>query len=246
MLVIPAVDLMAGRAVRLRQGRKAEKTEYFADPVEPALAFARAGAKYLHVIDLDGAFEGEGRNLDSVQRIIAAVGREVKIELGGGMRSLDRIERVLELGVERAIIGTAAFADPELLTAALVTFGRERIVVSLDASDGRLAIRGWEEVTGKPAGEMAAELKAAGVARVIYTDIATDGMLAGPNLPAQAQIAETGLTVIASGGISTLEDVRAVAGLESRGVEAMIIGKALYDGRIELAEAIAAARGSQP
>lgn len=241
MLVIPAIDLLQGRAVRLRQGRKSDRTEYFYDPVEPALAFAEAGAGYIHVVDLDGAFEGEGRNLDSVKRIIQALGGRVKIELGGGVRSLDRIERVLSLGVDRAILGTAASTDRDLLSAALIRYGSGRIVVGIDARAGRVAIRGWEEETDLKAVEMAAELKLSGITRIVYTDISTDGMLAGPNLPALEEIAASGLAVIASGGISTLDEVRAVAALESRGVEGMIIGKAIYDGRIDLAEAITAA-----
>ena len=241
MLVIPAIDLLQGRAVRLRQGRRTDRTEYFHDPVEPALAFAEAGASYIHVIDLDGAFEGEGRNLDSVKRIVVALSGRVKIELGGGIRSLDRIARVLDLGVVRAILGTAAFIDRDLLSAALIRYGCEKIVVGIDARGGRVAIRGWEEETGEKAVEMAAELKLSGITRIVYTDIATDGMLSGPNLPALAEITSSGLAVIASGGISTLEEVRAVAALESRGVEGMIIGKAIYDGRLDLAQAIAAA-----
>jgi len=242
MEIIPAVDLMGGRAVRLRQGRKTERTTYYEDPVVPAAAFAEAGARFLHVVDLDGAFEGDSKNLHQVRRICAAVGDPVTVELGGGLRSLEQMERAFGCGVSRVILGTAILADPELLERALERFGAERIVVGIDARDGRAAIRGWEEETGAPALEVARSAEAAGAARLIYTDIAVDGMLAGPNIKAiELMVRACGMKVIASGGISTLEHVRAVCELESSGVEAMIIGKALYEGTIDLAAALAAA-----
>ena len=241
MLIIPAVDLMEGRAVRLRQGKKAEQTVYFDDPVEPAEAFARDGAELIHVVDLDGAFEGRSKNTESVKRIVRAVSPHAAVELGGGIRNIESIERCLELGLSRVILGTAILKDPALLPRAVKKFGGERIVVGLDARDGKVAIRGWEEVTGLDALTVAREAAGEGALRIIYTDIATDGMLAGPNLEALKKICRAGLAVIASGGIATLEHVRAVASLEKLGVEGMIIGKALYDGRIALKEAIAAA-----
>ena len=243
MQVIPAVDLMGGRAVRLKQGRRNEKTEYFDDPVEPALNFARTGAQWLHVVDLDGAFEGEARNTGVVRRIIEAVSPlGMKVELGGGIRDLDRIGQVLDLGVSRAILGTAIFAVPELLHNALKTFGAERLVAGIDASGGKVAIRGWEELTGRDALDVAAMVKDQGAERIIYTDIATDGMLGGPNIPALEAVAGTGMAVIASGGVATLEHVRTVAALEGKGVEGMIVGRALYEGTVDLAEALDAAR----
>ncbi len=242
MLVLPAVDLMGGRAVRLKQGRKSEKTEYFDDPLRPALQFARAGAQWLHVVDLDGAFEGEGKNTEIVRRIVEAVlPLGMKVELGGGIRSLERIEQVLELGVARAILGTAIFTDPGLLPMALKKFGAGRIVAGIDASGGKVAIRGWEEVTGRDALDVAAEVRAQGCERIIYTDIATDGMLGGPNIPALEAVAAAGMATIASGGVSTLEHVRAVAKLAGRGVEGMIVGRAFYEGTLELAEALTSA-----
>jgi len=240
MLIIPAVDLMGGRAVRLRQGKKSEHTVYFDDPVEPAAAFARDGAKLIHVVDLDGAFEGRSKNTESVKRIVRAVSPHVAVELGGGIRSIESIQRCLELGVNRVILGTAILEEPSLLPRAVKKFGAERIVVGLDARHGRLAVRGWEEVTGHDALTIARKAAGAGALRIIYTDIATDGMLAGPNLEALENISRAGLAVIASGGIATLEHVRAVAALEKLGIEGMIIGKALYDGRIALKQAIAA------
>jgi phosphoribosylformimino-5-aminoimidazole carboxamide ribotide isomerase len=241
MLIIPAVDLMGGRAVRLRQGKKTDQTIYFDDPVEPAAAFARDGAKLIHVVDLDGAFEGRSKNTESVKRIVRAVSPHAAVELGGGIRNIESIERCLELGVSRVILGTAILKEPSLLPRAVEKFGGERIVVGLDARDGKVAIRGWEEVTGLDALTVAHKAAGAGALRIIYTDIATDGMLAGPNLEALKKICQAGLAVIASGGIATLEHVRAVASLEKLGIEGMIIGKAFYDGRIVLKKAIAAA-----
>lgn len=244
MQIIPAVDLMDGRAVRLRQGRKTERTEYFDDPVEPAVGFMNAGAELLHVVDLDGAFGGESKNIGSVRRILEAVGRGIKIELGGGIRTLEQIEAALELGLERVVLGTAILEEPELLSAAVQRFGPRRIVAGLDARNGRIAIRGWEEVTGRDALEIARRVKEQGAERVIYTDIATDGMLVGPNLEALGMMASTGLAVIASGGIARLEHVRKVAEMERLGVEGMIIGRALYEGTVDLGEALKAAGGN--
>lgn len=240
MLIIPAVDLMGGRAVRLRQGKKTEQTVYFHDPVEPAVAFARDGAKLIHVVDLDGAFEGRPKNTESVRRIVEALSPDVAVELGGGIRSIESIERCLELGINRVILGTAILKEP-LLPRAVKRFGVERIVVGLDARNGKVAIRGWEEITERDALTLAREAAETGAVRIIYTDIATDGMLTGPNLEALKNISQAGLAVIASGGIATLEHLRAVSSLEKLGIEGMIIGKALYDCRISLKEAITAA-----
>ena len=245
LLVIPAVDLLGGQAVRLRQGKKTEQTTYFADPVEPARLFAGAGATLLHVVDLDGAFEGESRNSPSVRRIVEAAGPTVKVELGGGIRSLEAIERSLALGVIRVILGTAALTDPGLLTEALKRFGSEKIVAGVDAVDGKVAIRGWEQQTATPALELAGQLARLGLQRIIYTDISTDGMLGGPNLEALKKICSVELKVIASGGIAEMEHVREMARLEGLGVEGMIIGKALYEGRIDLRAAIEAAAEKQ-
>jgi phosphoribosylformimino-5-aminoimidazole carboxamide ribotide isomerase len=247
MEIIPAVDLMDGRAVRLRQGKKSERTTYYDDPAVPAAAFAETGARFIHVVDLDGAFEGGSKNLDQVKRICAAVGDKVTVELGGGLRSVEQMERAFDCGVNRVILGTAIITEPGLLECAIERFGAERIVVGIDARDGRVAIRGWEEETGSPAVEAARDAENAGAVRLIYTDIATDGMLAGPNLDSLEQMASScGMKVIASGGISTLEHVHAVCELEPCGVEAMIIGKAIYEGTIDLAEALKIASVETP
>ena len=246
MLIIPAIDLMNGQVVRLRQGKKDAKTSYFADPVEPALNFIAAGAKIIHVVDLDGAFSGQPKNFSSLKRILAAVSGEAFIELGGGMRSMAQIESALEAGVFRVVLGTAIIREPALLRDAITLFGAEKIVAGIDASGGKVAIKGWEELSNKSAMEVAQEVAANGAKRIIYTDIATDGMLTGPNISALKEIASSGLQVIASGGIAELEHVRAVAALQSHGIEAMIIGKAIYDGKIKLTEAIACSAVAEP
>lgn len=245
MILLPAVDLMGGRAVRLKQGRKSERTEYFDDPVEPALTFARAGARWLHVVDLDGAFEGLGRNTNIVRRLVEAVTPlGMQVELGGGIRDLDRVGQMLEMGVARVILGTAIYSDPRLLPYSVEIFGADKIVAGIDASDGKVAIRGWEEVTERDALDVAAEARDMGAKRIIYTDISTDGMLAGPNIEALEAVARTGLAVIASGGVASAEHIRAIAGLEELGVEGVIVGRALYEGTIDIAAALEAAGDS--
>ena len=240
MIILPAIDLMGGKAVRLRQGRKNEKTDYFADPTEPAVKFAEAGASWLHVVDLDGAFSGGSQNLAQVKRIVDAVDGRMNIELGGGIRTLEHIEGILELGVARAILGTAILTNPDLLPGAVKRFGAERVVAGLDARDGLVAIRGWEDVSEKQALDVAKEVSDSGAERIIFTDIATDGMMTGPNIKSLREMAQiSGLKVIASGGVSRPEDVQEVLELESDGVEGMIIGRALYEGTIELKEALA-------
>ena len=242
MYVLPAVDLMDGRAVRLKQGRKNDSTEYYDDPVEPALKFAEAGASWLHVVDLDGAFEGRGRNTNVVHRIVDAVSPlGMKVELGGGIRDLDRIGQILDLGVSRVILGTAIYKDPHLLPNAINIFGPEKIVAGLDASGGMVAICGWAEVTERAALDVATEVKNKGCQRIIYTDIATDGMLEGPNLKALKVMSRVGIAVIASGGVATSEHISKVTELESLGVEGVIVGRALYEGTVTIEQALEAA-----
>ncbi|MCE5273273.1 1-(5-phosphoribosyl)-5-((5-phosphoribosylamino)methylideneamino)imidazole-4-carboxamide isomerase, partial [bacterium] len=165
VIILPAIDLMDGRAVRLRQGKKSERTEYFDDPAIPADSFARAGARFIHVVDLDGAFEGQSKNLPTVERIVRAVEGRAAVELGGGIRSLEHVRRVLDLGVSRVILGTAVLTDPGLAASAVARFGAERVVVGLDARDGLVAVRGWEEVSALKALDVARSLSGSGIKR---------------------------------------------------------------------------------
>ncbi|HET8912265.1 MAG TPA: 1-(5-phosphoribosyl)-5-[(5-phosphoribosylamino)methylideneamino]imidazole-4-carboxamide isomerase [Ktedonobacteraceae bacterium] len=233
MLIFPAIDIKDGQCVRLFQGDYDQVTTYGADPVEVALRWQASGASWLHLVDLDGARAGYPVNLDLVRRIRAAT--SLRIELGGGVRRLEHLEQMLDTGIERVILGTVALTDRELLVRALERWG-ERVVVGLDARAGLVAVAGWTETSGFRATELARDLSVAGVKRFIYTDIARDGALSGPNLTAlqEMQQATTG-ALIASGGVSSLADLRA---LNALGIEGAIVGKALYTGAVELGEAI--------
>ena len=240
MLVIPAVDIKDGNCVRLLQGRMEDDTVYGDSPAEMGLRWQREGGTLLHIVDLNGAFEGRGVNDDAVRKIVERV--EMDTELGGGIRDMARIDRLLDMGIGRIIIGTAAIEDPGIVRQAIEAHGPERVVVGIDARDGIAKTRGWAEDGGRPAVELALEMKALGVERIIYTDIARDGMLTGPNLAETEKMArDTGLRVVASGGVSSLDDIRAVKALEPAGVDSVITGKALYEGTLDLAEAIRAA-----
>lgn len=240
MIIYPAIDLRDGKAVRLVEGDFSKETIFDANPVDAAIRWQDAGAEWLHVVDLDGARTGSTANAEAAAAIRLAV--RIPIELGGGIRSTEAAERYLNLGIERIILGTAAVSDSSLVEALVNEWG-ERIAVGLDARDGKLATDGWLEQSEETAIDRALKLRQAGVATFIVTDIRRDGKLQGPNLDQlkQAQFAlQSG--VIASGGISTIEDVREVAAL---GVDGAIIGRALYDGRIDLADAIASTRSDR-
>jgi phosphoribosylformimino-5-aminoimidazole carboxamide ribotide isomerase len=246
MIVYPAIDLRRGRCVRLRQGRAEDETVYDDDPAAVAGRWVAQGAEWLHVVNLDGAF-GEGAsgggqpiNLQRLAEIRAAV-PETPIQFGGGMRSLSEVERALELGATRAILGTVAVQDPELVAEAVMRFGAERIVVGIDARDGQVATHGWLETSDLSAAALGRAMHARGVVRVVYTDISRDGMLSGVNVAATAKVArETGLGVIASGGVASLGDL---AHLKATGnIEGAIIGQALYTGVVSLADAIRTAQ----
>lgn len=237
MIVFPAIDLRAGRCVRLRQGDPSQQQVFSEDPVEVARKWEAAGARALHVVDLDGAFEGRPANLHMVARIARAV--SVPIQLGGGLRSIDSIARALVAGADRVILGTAAIG-PGLLAYAVHRWGA-RVLVGIDARSGMVAVRGWREVTAVRAADLALAVQKAGVSEIIYTDISRDGMLEGPNFESIAEMAKMGARIIASGGVSRLEDVRRLAELEPEGITGVIIGKALYTGAISLPEAIGVA-----
>ncbi len=240
MLILPAIDLQAGRCVRLVQGDFARSQEFSDDPAAIARRWQGGGARWLHVVDLDGARDGAPRNLAAIHAIRKAI--SIPMEVGGGLRSLESAAMLLELGVERVILGTAALKDRPFLRACLERWG-ERIVIGLDARNGLVATDGWLETSSVPALTLAQELAAEGVTRFIYTDIARDGTLTGPNLDALKHLlAGIERPIIASGGVSSLADLRALAAL---GVEGAIVGRALYTGEVRLAEAIAATEGSE-
>lgn len=242
MLLYPAIDLMNGHAVRLRQGRAEDKTVYSDDPVAVAREWAARGGDWLHIVDLDAAFSGEQKNLPVVRRMVEAVG--LPVQLGGGIRDESAVERALRAGVARVVIGTRAVDEDDFVGRAVGLFGGEKIAVGIDAKDGQVAVRGWTERTGILAAELAGRAGDYGVGAVIYTDIATDGMLQGPNFKElKTIIASTSAPVIASGGVSSAADLVALSRIE--GVAGAIIGKALFDGRIagHLREAMAHAGG---
>jgi len=233
MIILPAIDIKDGHCVRLYQGDYGQVTTYDTDPVQVALRWQEAGASWLHVVDLDGAKQGMPVNIDIIGRIRAAT--KLHIEVGGGMRSLAHIEQVLAQGVERIILGTIALTDRALLQEAVERWG-EQIIVGIDARAGRVAIAGWYETSSVEATTLARSLEELGVQRFVYTDIARDGTLSGPNLEALANMQRaTSRALIASGGVHTVDDLRKLASL---GVEGVIVGKALYTGDIDLAAAI--------
>ena len=242
MIIYPAIDLKDGQCVRLIQGRIEDKTVYSNDPASTAAAFAASGAGYLHVVDLDGAFQGSPRNSEAIAAIAAAI--DIPFQVGGGLRSMGDVDRMLGLGAARVIIGTRAVKNPDFLKEMLDLYGPEKIVLGIDARDGMAAVEGWVETTAIPAVKLGIEMKDMGARHCIYTDISRDGLLSGPNLAAIREMAEkTGLQIIASGGVSTLENIEDLKSMESWGVTGAIIGKALYDGKIDLAAALSAAAG---
>ena len=241
MLVIPAIDLKEGRCVRLEQGLMEKDTVYSDDPGAQAKSWQEQGGELLHIVDLDGAFAGVPKNKAAIEAIIRAV--TIPTELGGGIRDLATIEAYLALGIDRVILGTVAKENPALVAEACRKFPGH-IVVGIDAKDGRVAVRGWGEVTEKKATDLAREMEGLGVAAIIYTDIARDGMLQGPNIAATKALAESiTIPVIASGGLSTLDDIRRLMAIESSGVTGVITGKAIYSGAIDLREAVALTKG---
>ncbi len=244
MLVLPAVDIRGGRCVRLIQGQAGRERVYGDDPVAAALRWVAAGASWLHVVDLDGAFAGRPGNAEVIARLIAAAG--VPVEVGGGVRDLGVIERLLGAGAARVILGTAAATSPDLLEAACARFG-DRIAVAIDARDGAVVTEGWVAATAEDALAAAARVVRTGAGRIIYTDTSRDGMLAGPNLAAfEALLRVVAVPVIASGGVTTVEDVRRLRALEPAGLEGVIVGRALYEGRVGLEDLLAAASRVTP
>lgn len=237
MLLIPAIDLKDGRCVRLRQGNMAAETVYSENVPAVARRWQESGAKLIHVVDLNGAIDGEPRNLPQIEAILRTV--SVSIQVGGGIRTIETVRHYLHAGVSRVVLGTAALADRAFLDQACAEFPH-RILLGLDARDGKVAVRGWTTVSETRAIDLLKDVSGLAVGAVVYTDISRDGMLSGPNLPALKQVVEfSSFPVIASGGITRVEDLRAVQSLGPR-VEGAIVGKALYDGNLDYAAAVAA------
>ncbi|MDE3084814.1 MAG: 1-(5-phosphoribosyl)-5-[(5-phosphoribosylamino)methylideneamino]imidazole-4-carboxamide isomerase [Verrucomicrobiota bacterium] len=233
MTIYPAIDIKGGRCVRLTQGRAEAETVYADDPAEVAAQFKAAGAAWVHVVDLDGAFAGEPQNFDAVGRIAA---RGLSVQLGGGLRTRASVERALGLGIARVVIGTRA-AESEAFVAELVAAYREKIAVGIDAKNGQVAVKGWVDTTATSALTLAQRMEALGVRTLIHTDITTDGMLTGPNFPAQeALLGAVRCRVIASGGVSSRGDVAKFLEIKKRrpNLDGVIVGKAIYEKRVEL------------
>jgi phosphoribosylformimino-5-aminoimidazole carboxamide ribotide isomerase len=236
--LLPAIDIRQRRVVRLSQGEAARETVYGDDPIAVAERFVAEGAEWLHVVDLDRAF-GEGDNSALVGRLVAVVGGRARVQLGGGFRSLAAIEDAIGLGAARVVIGTGAVRDPTLVPAALVRAGVERVAVGIDARDGIIAIRGWREAGGEQARDVALRVVDQGVRTLVYTDVSRDGMLQGPDLDGAIGLQALGADVIASGGVSSLEDLRRI---RTAGLAGAIVGRAIYEGRFTVGEGVSATK----
>ena len=233
MLLIPAIDLKNGQCVRLLQGEADTETVYSNDPAAMAGSFEDAGAKRLHLVDLDGAFKGQSANLASIHSILKTI--SIPVQLGGGLRTSDDVERMLELGVASVIIGTMAVKNPDVLEDIIQRFSGKQIILGIDARNRKVAIEGWQEGTEIDDVDFALRWKKVGIKRVVFTDIAHDGMLSGPNIEALSNFARrSGLRVVASGGVSSMEDLELLKTLESDGVDQVISGKAIYEGKLDL------------
>jgi phosphoribosylformimino-5-aminoimidazole carboxamide ribotide isomerase len=243
VILFPAIDLKNGEAVRLQQGDMARATVFHTDPAEQARVFAAQGFAYLHIVDLDGAFAGKPMNAAAVERILGRV--QIPVQLGGGIRDQATIEGWLAKGVTRVIIGTAAVRDPNLVRAAAKAFPG-RVAVGLDARDGKVAVQGWAERSELSAFDIARRFEDAGVAAIVYTDIARDGMLKGLNIDATIALAEAiAIPVIASGGLASLDDIRALLQPRAKTLAGAIAGRALYDGRLDPAAALKLIRSAE-
>ncbi|MEG6586371.1 1-(5-phosphoribosyl)-5-[(5-phosphoribosylamino)methylideneamino]imidazole-4-carboxamide isomerase [Dendrosporobacter sp. 1207_IL3150] len=241
MIIFPAIDIRGGKCVRLTEGRFDQETIFADNPADMAKRWTDEGAEYLHVVDLDGALAGKSVNLDAIKAIVDSV--SIPVQLGGGIRTLENIENLLLLGIDRVILGSIAVRQPELVKAACREFD-SKIVVGIDARNGEVAVDGWGVTGGISAVELAKRMADVGVARIIYTDISRDGTLSGVNVPATASLARVaGIPIIASGGVSGIADIIAVREAAQDGIEGVIVGKAIYTGSLSLQEALREARG---
>ncbi|MDO9573424.1 MAG: 1-(5-phosphoribosyl)-5-[(5-phosphoribosylamino)methylideneamino]imidazole-4-carboxamide isomerase [Candidatus Contubernalis sp.] len=236
MEVIPAIDLKGGKCVRLFQGRADRETVYYENPLEVALMWEEKGAQRLHLVDLDGAFQGSPMNKEVIKKIAAAL--KIPIQMGGGIREEETVAELFSLGISKAIIGTAAVDNPDLVERLVKVYG-DRIMVGVDAQDGMVAVKGWVESSSLSGLDLVKKMEQAGVKEVVYTDISRDGTLQGPNFDATREIAEnTKVKIIASGGVSSLEDIKIARELEGIGISGIIVGQALYTGKFTLEEAL--------
>jgi phosphoribosylformimino-5-aminoimidazole carboxamide ribotide isomerase len=239
LCLIPAIDLKGGKCVRLQEGEASRATEYGDDPVAMALHWKSLGARLLHLVDLDGAFSGSPIHLEIVRRIIESAG--IPVQIGGGIRSIARVEEFLNMGAARVILGTVAVEHPEVVESSIREFGSEAILVGIDSRGGEAAVRGWIGRSGVSAVELGLRVQRLGVRRIIYTDVSRDGMLRGVNIAETERMArETSLKIIASGGVAGLADLQALSERRHLGIEGVILGRALYEGRVHLPEALAA------
>jgi phosphoribosylformimino-5-aminoimidazole carboxamide ribotide isomerase len=241
MLLIPAIDMKDGQCVRLKQGDMDQTTVFGEDPAAMARSWVDKGARRIHLVDLNGAFAGKPKNEQAIRAVLKEVGSEVDVQLGGGIRDLDTIERYLDAGLRYVIIGTAAVKNPGFLQDACTAFGGH-IIVGLDAKDGKVATDGWSKLTGHEVVDLGKKFEDYGVESIIYTDIGRDGMLSGINIEATVKLAQSlSIPVIASGGLSTLEDIRKLCAVEEEGVEGVICGRSIYSGDLdfEAAQALA-------
>lgn len=238
MRIYPAIDIKDGKCVRLLKGEFDKVTVFGDDPVEMALKWEKQGGEFIHVVDLDGAVKGHGVNAEIIKKICQSV--SVPVQTGGGIRTMEDIEAKLACGINRVIIGTKAVSDAEFVKRAVEKYG-DRIVIGIDAKDGMVAVEGWEKTSDFKAVEFAQKMEEIGVKTIVYTDIATDGTLAGPNIDAMREMAEnTSMDIIASGGVGSLEHIKS---LVPTGVEGVIVGRAIYTGNVDLAEAVKKVKG---
>jgi len=237
MLIIPAIDLKEGKCVRLKQGLMDQSTIFSEHPAETAKKWFELGARRLHLVDLDGAFSGKPMNLNAIKEIISEIGQKIPIQLGGGIRSLDTIEKFLDSGLDSVIIGTAAITQPGFLHEACYAFPGQ-IMVGLDAKDGDVAINGWAKLTGHNVIDLAKKFEEYGVESIIYTDIGRDGMLSGVNIEATVKLTEAvSVPVVASGGVTNLKDIEALCEVSNIGIRGVITGRAIYEGTLNFEEA---------